>query len=122
MRISCGSALGLAPVLRLTFSPAALRKLDNTFRYIADTLKSPKAATDTVAGVLDHLADLKENPDMGPVLSSRINNVPACFADTRFFVCENHIAVYEHDDSVIKVLAIYHVREDFFGRVFKEID
>lgn len=122
MRMPCGSASELVPVLKLRFSPAALRKLDDTFRYIADTLESPDAAADAVAGILDHLAILKDNPDIGPAISSRINNVPVRFSNTRFLVCENHIAVYSHDDDVVQVLAIYHVREDFFGRVFKEID
>jgi plasmid stabilization system protein ParE len=109
-------------VLRLVFSPAALRKLDDTFNYIADTLKSPRAAASTVAGILDYLDILKNNPDIGPRLSSRIDNVPARFAETRFLVCKNHIAIYDHREKVIHVLALYHKREDFFGRIFKEID
>lgn len=36
--------------------------IDSTFDYIANTLKSLKAAADTVVGILDHLDTLKKTP------------------------------------------------------------
>jgi plasmid stabilization system protein ParE len=107
---------------RLVFSPAVLRKLDSTYDYIAHTLKTPKAASSTIADILDYLDILKNNPDIGPRLSSRIDDVPARYSETRFLVSKSHIAVYEHDDKTVQILGLYHGREDFFGRIISELD
>ncbi|MDR1185236.1 MAG: type II toxin-antitoxin system RelE/ParE family toxin [Coriobacteriales bacterium] len=107
---------------RLVFSPAAHAKLDDVFDYIANTLSTPQAATSTIAGIIDSLGILKNNPDAGPRLSSRINHVPDRFAETRFLVCGNFVAIYDHDNSEVRILRIYHAREDAFGRFFSEID
>jgi plasmid stabilization system protein ParE len=106
----------------IRFSPFAARKLDGAYEYIAQTLKSPAAASSTIAGILSRLDILKANPDIGPRLSSRIELVPARFCDTRYLVCNNHIAIYDHVGDTVQVLAIYHGREDYFGRLFTEID
>jgi plasmid stabilization system protein ParE len=106
----------------LVFSPSALRKLDSTYDYIANVLNSPKAAKSTIARILGALEILKTNPQIGPRLSSRIDGTPDRFADTRFLVCGEHIAIYDCNDEQIQVLALYHGREDIFGRFFKEID
>jgi plasmid stabilization system protein ParE len=76
----------------------------------------------TVAGIIDNLGILKNNPDAGPRLSSRIDHVPLRFARTRFLVCGNFVAIYDHDDHEVKILKIYHGREDVFNRFFNEID
>lgn len=106
----------------LVFSPASLRKLDATYDYIANTLKAPEAAGLKVAEILESLNILKNNPDIGPRLSSRIRRVPPRFADTRFLVCGDYIAVYDHIVDTVRILAIYHGHEDTFGRFFKEIN
>jgi plasmid stabilization system protein ParE len=106
----------------IEYSLAAQRKLDETYSYISGKLDSPKTAASTVAKIIDRIAILKDNPDVGPRLSSRIDNVPKRFADTRFLVCGNFIAVYEHDEDTIQVLGIYHGLEDFFGRILSEVE
>jgi plasmid stabilization system protein ParE len=108
-------------MLRLALSPAALRKLDSTFDYIANKLKSPQAAASTVVDILDQLDSLKSKPDIGPPLTSRIGSVPDRFKETRFLVCGRPIAVYDRDEKTIQVLAIYHEKEDFIGRVLGEL-
>lgn len=106
---------------KLEFAPAVQAKLDEIYEYIADVLQAPQAATSTVAGIVDGLSILKNNPDVGPRLSSRIAHVPRRFSETRFLVCGNYIAIYDHDDMAVQIIRIYHGSEDFFGRLFKEI-
>jgi plasmid stabilization system protein ParE len=101
---------------------AAQAKLGDVFEYVADTLRAPQAATSTIAGIVDSLGILKNSPDAGPRLSSRISHVPARFAETRFLVCGNFVAAYDHGDHEVKILRIYRGREDAFGRFFSEID
>jgi len=107
------------PEVRL--SPAALRKLDEAFDYIGTTLASPLAAQKTVDAVLDGLKVLERFPEIGPLVSSRLGNVPERFAKTRFIVCGSYNAVYEYDGDAVEVLALYHGLEDVFGRLLGEI-
>jgi plasmid stabilization system protein ParE len=105
----------------LAFSPLASRKLDSVFEFALNASKSSRIAAAAVSGILERIDILKDNPDIGPRLSSRIDKVPARFKETRYLVRGDYIAVYEHSGSTIRILAIYHGREDLFGRVFKEI-
>jgi plasmid stabilization system protein ParE len=67
---------------KLEFAPAVQAKLDEIYEYIADVLQAPQAATSTVAGIVDGLSILKNNPDedlgfhrvlrMSPVVSPRL--------------------------------------------------
>ena len=106
----------------LVFSPAILRKLDNVYDYITNTLKAPNAATLKIAQILKGLDILKANPDIGPLLSSRIDTVPPRFAETRFLVCGDYIVIYDHIGTTVQLLVMYHSKQDAFGRFFKEID
>ncbi|MDR1708841.1 MAG: type II toxin-antitoxin system RelE/ParE family toxin [Candidatus Accumulibacter sp.] len=76
----------------VTLSPAALRKLDEAFDYIGTTPASPLAAQKTVDAVLDGLKVLERFPEIGPLVSSRLGNVPERFAKTRFIVCGSYNA------------------------------
>jgi len=53
------SALELPPMHRIVFSPAALRKLDNTHNYITNTLKTPPVASSAIAKILNSLTQLQ---------------------------------------------------------------
>ena len=114
--------LGLPHMTRIFFSPAALRKLESIHDYITNTLHQPQAAQSVVAGILDRLDILKLNPDIGPKISSRIDNVPERFKNTRLLVCGKYIALYDHIGNAVQILIIYHGREDVYGRFFSEID
>ncbi|MCL2807239.1 MAG: type II toxin-antitoxin system RelE/ParE family toxin [Coriobacteriia bacterium] len=107
---------------RIVYSPAAQRKLDSVHDYISSTLHQPQAAQSVVAGILDRIGVLNLNPDIGPKLSSRINNIPKRFKDTRLLVCGEYVALCDHVDGVVKILIIYHCREDVYGRFFTEIE
>ena len=106
---------------RVAYSPAALRKLDSVHDYIANTLHSPQAAQSVISGIINRIDILKLNPDIGPKLSSKINNVPKRFEDTRLLICGNYVAIYDHVDELVKILIIYHCKEDVYGRFFSEI-
>jgi plasmid stabilization system protein ParE len=97
----------------VTLSNAAIKKLSDLRRYIAEELHSPIAADNTVSGIFDALTQLEEFPESGPLLSSIHYNVPARFAITRFLVCGKYIAIYDYDGDEAIVLRIYHGTEDY---------
>jgi len=107
---------------RIVFSPASICKLDSVFEYISTTLQQPQAAQSVISSILTRLDILKLNPDIGPRLSSRIDNIPERFKDTRLLVCGKYVAIYDHVDDIVRILIIYHGQEDVYGRFFKEIE
>ena len=111
----------MQPMIELVFSPAALRKLDSIYNYLQAILDDPGMAAARITSLLDSLGTLKQNPEIGPRLSSRINEVPERFAETRFLVRQDYITIYDYLDETVQVLAIYHCREDAFGRFFSEV-
>ncbi|MDR0351013.1 MAG: type II toxin-antitoxin system RelE/ParE family toxin [Coriobacteriales bacterium] len=116
------AASGPNKMYEVYLSPATIRRLEEAHSYIAENLKSPQAADATIAAVLKALEVLENNPDAGPRLSSRIDELPECFSETRFFVCGRYVAVYEHRDKRVEILRLYHGSEDVFGRLLREID
>ena len=50
------------------FSPEALKDLDEIYDYIANVLKSPDAADNTVNKILDKTDLLSDNPEIGTQL------------------------------------------------------
>jgi len=107
---------------KIKYSRGATRKLESIQRYIAETLKSPKAAATVTSSIIENISLLKENPEIGPTLSSRVDRVPDRFSQIRFLVCGKHVAIYEVEKTQIRVLAIYHTSEDIFGRVIWDLE
>ena len=109
-------------VYSIEYSRGAMRKLDSIHYYIEETLGSPAAARRVIGRIVAKISTLKENPTIGPKLSSRINTVPASFLETRFLICDKHIVIYNMEKERVLVMAIYHTTEDVFGRVLDELD
>lgn len=104
---------------RIELSPVVVRKLSDIGAYISGELASPIAAQNTVSKILDTLERLERFPDSGPMLSALYDKVPQRYANTRFIVCGNYIAVYDHDGDVVRVLQLYHGTEDYIRHLFK---
>ena len=101
------------------FSPAALRKLSGIREYIANELHSPVAARNTVNGILDAIERLERFPESAPLLSALYDKTPTAYAQSRFLVCGNYVAIYDYDGKTVRVLQIYHGSEDYIRHLFR---
>jgi len=106
-------------MLKLEYSPYALDKLGAIYRYIANELYNPNGAANTISSIRDKIRKLKTMPNLGAPLSSRCHFVPEHLDDVRVLLCGNYIALYKHDEKLIRVLNIYHTAEDYVSHIFE---
>jgi plasmid stabilization system protein ParE len=98
---------------KLNYSPVALEMIGAIHRYIADELKNPAGADNTIAFIRDRLAILKISHEGGPLLSSRYDAVPDAHKNARLLVCGNYIAIYRYENGTVEVLRVYHGAQDY---------
>ena len=103
---------------KLEYSPVALEKIGAMYRYIAEELKSPGGAANTVSSIRKKIRTLKLTPELGAPLSSRCSEVPARLKDVRVLLCGHYLALYRYDGETVKILRIYHTAEDYVRHLF----
>jgi plasmid stabilization system protein ParE len=105
-------------MIRLEYSPDALQKIGAIHYYIATELQNLVAAADTVAALRDRIQLLKTSPKIGALLASRVDDLPAQYAGTRYLVCDKYIVIYSFDGQSARVIRIYHHAEDYVRHLF----
>lgn len=106
-------------MLQIELSPAAVQKLSDIKAYIDTELRSPIAAENTIRQILDALERLARFPESCPKLSVFYNKAPENFQETRLLVCGNYIAIYDCDETHVRVLQIYHGSENYIRHLLK---
>ena len=99
---------------RVSYSRAAIRDLEEIGDYVAERLKNPIAALNTVNKIQDAIDNLGEFPLMGAPLSS------ISYADTdyRFLVCGSYLAFYRLDGEAALVDRILYGKRDYLSVLF----
>lgn len=100
--------------MTLRYTPEAIRDLQETKRYISKVLGNPKAAARITRNILDSCSHLKQHPQMGASIEGKTSRP----SDLRYLVCENHIAFYRIDGSIISVARILDGRQDYLRVLF----
>jgi plasmid stabilization system protein ParE len=98
---------------KLEYSPDALQKIGAIHYYIATELQNPSAAANTVGALRTGIQLLKTSPKIGALLASRIDSLPAQYADARYLVCGKYIVIYSFDGRTARIIQIYHHAEDY---------
>jgi len=104
---------------KLEYSPVALEKLGAIHRYIAEELQNPVAAANTIEAIRVKIRVLKQMPMIGAPLSTRCPEVPEALKDTRALPCGSYVSIYLFDGEIVKILRIYHTREDYIRHLFE---
>ena len=97
------------------FSPEALRDLDEIYDYIANVLKSPDAADNTVNKILDKTDLLSDNPEIGTQLFFE-NDL---FSGYRYMVSDNYLAFYRITTESVFVDRVIYGKRDYMKILFK---
>lgn len=95
------------------FSADAIQKLTSIRDYISIRLANPIAAQNIIDKIFSALEQLERFPDSGLLLSTVYNKVPPQFANIRFLVAGNYVAVYDHKGDRVRILQVYHGSEDY---------
>ena len=97
------------------FSPEALKDLDEIYDYIANVLKSPDAADNTVNKILDKTDLLFDNPEIGTQLFFE-NDL---FSGYRYMVSDNYLAFYRITNESVFVDRVIYGKRDYMKILFK---
>ena len=101
--------------MRIRYTPEAREDLRTIRRYISEERQNPSSAEETVERILRECGALKQMPNMGEPLSSRINRD----SPYQYLVIGYHIAFYRIDDAAgIIVSRILDGRTQFVSLLF----
>ena len=103
---------------KLEYSPVALEKLGAIHRYITEELKNRTGANNTIESISDKIKLLKQMPMIGAPLTSRCHEVPESLKHVRILPCGSYIAIYSYDESTVRILRMYHTKEDYIKSLF----
>lgn len=84
--------------------------------YITEELENPEAAVDVVAGIIDSYQRLKDFPQMGRKLSSRIEVT----TDYRYLISGKYIIFYKMEDIYISIYRILYGKRDYTKLLWEE--
>lgn len=102
--------------MTVRYTPEAIRDLQEMRQYISKTLCNPKAATRISKMILDTCSRLKQHPQMGAPIESKIGRP----TNLRYLICEKRIAFYRIDGETISVARIIDGRQDYLHILFHE--
>lgn len=97
------------------FSPEALKDLDGIYDYIANVLKSPDAADNTINKIPDKTDLLSDNPEIGTQLFFE-NDL---FSGYRYMVSDNYLAFYRITNESVFVDRVIYGKRDYLKILFK---
>lgn len=101
--------------MRLQYRPAAIADIQRAADYIENVLKNRSAAQRLKAKILQGTSLLKENPQMGTLLSSKYDGLDTSI---RFIVISKQLVFYEIDDDTIEVVRVIDGRMDYLAHLF----
>jgi len=81
----------------------------STAKYIADTLKAPKAANNLLDEIEKHEDELKKNPHIYPLVSDEY----LAEKGIRFVLIKNYMLFFTINDDVVDVIRFLYGRRDW---------
>ena len=105
--------------MRLKYRPAAIADVQRAADYIEKVLKNRSAAQRLKAKILQGVSLLKENPQMGTLLSSKYDGLDTSI---RFIVISKQLVFYEISDDVVEIIRGLDGRTDYLVHLFDTIE
>lgn len=109
-----GSSLISVIMTKIKYSVAALQDLEEIGDYITNTLKSPKAALNTLDKIQDTIDKLADFPIIGSLLSSVIKTE----TDYRLLICGNYLVFYHVFSDSVFISRILYGKRDYLAILF----
>ena len=105
--------------MRLKYRPAASADVQRAADYIEKVLKNRSAAQRLKTKILPGASLLKENPQMGTLLSSKYDGLDTSI---RFIVISKQLVFYEISDDVVEIIRVLDGRTDYLVHLFDTIE
>lgn len=101
--------------MNIRFSPEALNDLDEIYNYIANNLKDPTAAENTVSKLLDKSELLADEPEMGKMLFFDDD----LFSGYRYIISDNYLAFYRIGGENVYIDRVIYGKRNYMKLLFK---
>lgn len=101
---------------KIRYSAVAIQDLEQIGDYIADTLKSPIAALNTVNKIQDTVDKLADFPFIGSLLSGVVKTE----TNYRFLVCGNYLVFYRAQTDSVYISRVLYGRRDYMAILFDD--
>lgn len=101
-------------IYRIEVSNEARNDLRQIREYISVDLDSEKSASKIVGGIVKRIGSLKDMPEIGASLSSRVS----IKTDYRYLVCGNYNVFYRIEADTVKIVRILNARRNFMTILF----
>lgn len=98
--------------MRIVYRPAAIDDILSTAAYIEKELKNPAAAQRFKERILYSISLLKDNPNMGSLLSSKYDFINE---DYQYIVVNKQLVFYQTDRDVIEIIRVLDGRTDYLS-------
>lgn len=82
--------------------------------YISVDLCNESAASKTIANIIKSIQRLKDLPEIGAPLSSRISEK----SDYRYLVCGSYNVFYHIESRTVKIVRVLNARRNFMALLF----
>lgn len=99
---------------KILFSPEAQNDMKQIREYISIDLDNKTAAARTVGKITKSISVLKDMPEVGTPLSSRVD----VECDYRYLVSGNYNVFYRLEDENVKIIRILNARRNFMAILF----
>ena len=99
---------------KISYSNSAIQDLEQIGDYIANTLKSPMAALNTVNRIQDAIDKLEKSPLIGSRLTSFEGTVP----DYRYLISGNYLSFYRVQGDMVYIDRVLYGRRDYMKILF----
>lgn len=99
---------------KLRMNPIAKKDLLEIKSYIAEELENPEAAVRVVTDIVKSYQKLKEFPQLGRKLSSKIGVT----TDYRFIISGKYIIFYKVDEVYVSIYRILYGKRDYTRLLF----
>lgn len=100
--------------MTILYTPEARKDLIDARQYIIDNFFDESAARKLTKKIVEKIALLSENPDIGVSLQTRVNRK----TDLQLLIIDKHIAFYRQQEDKICVIRILDSRTDYMKEIF----
>lgn len=103
-------------IYRIEVTTDARDDLRQIREYISVDLGNESSASKTVGSIIKSIGQLKNLPEIGAPLSSRID----VKTDYRYLVCGNYNVFYRIETDTVKIVRVLNARRNFMTIIFGE--
>lgn len=96
--------------MKVVYRPAAIEDIQSTAAYIENELKNPQAAERFKERILYSVSLLKDNPNMGTLLSNKYDSIESNY---QYIIVNKQFVFYEIIDGTIEVVRVLDGRTDY---------